>query len=91
MTSMIRSTVGVTGGVDTHGQSHHAAVIDRPKLEAVQPRLEFGGLADETVLYYVGVDELRCVGIVPRLYWCIVRPVGTGTRARAVHRPLELF
>jgi transposase len=29
MTSMTRTTVGVTGGVDTHGQSHHAAVIDR--------------------------------------------------------------
>jgi Transposase len=28
MTSMTRTTVGVTGGVDTHGQSHHAAVID---------------------------------------------------------------
>src|SRR4029450_713364 len=28
MTSMTRTTVGVIGGVDTHGQSHHAAVID---------------------------------------------------------------
>jgi hypothetical protein len=28
MTSMTRTTIGVTGGVDTHGQSHHAAVID---------------------------------------------------------------
>jgi hypothetical protein len=28
MTSMTRTTVGVTGGVDTYGQSHHAAVID---------------------------------------------------------------
>src|SRR5688500_18612737 len=28
MTSMTRTTVGVTGGVDTHGQSRHAAVID---------------------------------------------------------------
>src|SRR5215216_6793707 len=28
MTSMTRTTVGVTGGMDTHGQSHHAAVID---------------------------------------------------------------
>jgi transposase len=28
MASMTRTTVGVTGGVDTHGQSHHAAVID---------------------------------------------------------------
>ena len=28
MTSMTRTTVFVTGGVDTHGQSHHAAVID---------------------------------------------------------------
>ena len=28
MTSMTRTTVGVTGGVDTDGQSHHAAVID---------------------------------------------------------------
>src|SRR4029453_10442639 len=28
MTSMTRTTVGVTGGVDTHGQSHHAAVIE---------------------------------------------------------------
>src|SRR3954452_2609459 len=28
MTSMTRTTVGVTGGVDMHGQSHHAAVID---------------------------------------------------------------
>jgi hypothetical protein len=28
MTSMTRTTVGVTGGVDTHGHSHHAAVID---------------------------------------------------------------
>jgi hypothetical protein len=28
MTSMTRKTVGVTGGVDTHGQSHHGAVID---------------------------------------------------------------
>src|SRR5215212_2027998 len=28
MTSMTRTTVGVTGGVDTHGNSHHAAVID---------------------------------------------------------------
>ena len=28
MTSMTSTTVGVTGGVDTHGQSHHAAVID---------------------------------------------------------------
>ena len=28
MTRMTRTTVGVTGGVDTHGQSHHAAVID---------------------------------------------------------------
>ena len=28
MTSMTRTAVFVTGGVDTHGQSHHAAVID---------------------------------------------------------------
>ena len=28
MTSMTRTTVGVTGSVDTHRQSHHAAVID---------------------------------------------------------------
>ena len=28
MTSMTTATVGVIGGVDTHGQSHHAAVID---------------------------------------------------------------
>ena len=28
MTSMTRTTVGVTGGVDRHGHSHHAAVID---------------------------------------------------------------
>jgi transposase len=28
MTSMTTATVRVIGGVDTHGQSHHAAVID---------------------------------------------------------------
>jgi hypothetical protein len=28
MTSMATTAVFVTGGVDTHGQSHHAAVID---------------------------------------------------------------
>jgi hypothetical protein len=28
MTSMTRTAGGVTGGVDTHGQNHHAAVID---------------------------------------------------------------
>ena len=28
MTSMTAATVRVIGGVDTHGQSHHAAVID---------------------------------------------------------------
>jgi hypothetical protein len=35
MTSMTRTTVGVTGGVDTHGQSHHAAVIDHGVNSAI--------------------------------------------------------
>jgi len=28
MTSMSVMTPGVTGGIDTHGQTHHAAVLD---------------------------------------------------------------
>ena len=28
MTTMTTTTPGVTGGVDTHGQTHHAAVLD---------------------------------------------------------------
>jgi transposase len=28
MTSMTHTTPQITGGVDTHGQTHHAAVID---------------------------------------------------------------
>ena len=28
MTSMATTAVFVTGGVDTHGQTHHAAVLD---------------------------------------------------------------
>jgi len=28
MTTMANLTTAVTGGVDTHGQTHHAAVLD---------------------------------------------------------------
>lgn len=40
MTTMTNLTTAVTGGVDTHGQTHHAAVVDhvaRELYNALQP------------------------------------------------------
>jgi hypothetical protein len=61
---MTRTTVGVTGGVDTHGQSHHAAVIDhlgRQLGDREFPALPAG--YDALVEWLQGHGELDRVGV----------------------------
>jgi transposase len=79
MTSMTRTTVGVTGGVDTHGQSHHAAVIDH--LGRQLGHREFPA---SPVGYRALVEWLQSHGVVDR-----VGVEGTGTYGAALARHLR--
>src|SRR5215213_454373 len=79
MTSMTRTTVGVTGGVDTHGQSHHAAVIDHLGRHLGDRHFPaspagYGALAE----WLQGHGELDRVGVE-----------GTGTYGAALARHLR--
>ena len=69
MTSMTRITVGVTGGVDTHGHSHHAAVIDH-----LGRQLGDRAFPASPVGYRALVEWLQSHGVVDR-----VGVEGTGT------------
>jgi len=66
MTSMTRTAVFVTGGVDTHGQSHHAAVIDhlgRPLGDREFPASPAGyGALVEWLQGHGGVDRVGVEG-----------------------------
>jgi transposase len=79
MTSMTRTTVGVTGGVDTHRQSHHAAVIDH--LGRQLGDCEFPA---SPVGYGVLVEWLQGHGVVDR-----VGVEGTGTYGAGLARHLR--
>ena len=65
MTSMTRTTVGVTGGVDTHGHSHHAAVIDhlgRQLGDREFPASPVGRALVEWLQGHGGVDRVGAEG-----------------------------
>jgi hypothetical protein len=79
MISMTRTTVGVTGGVDTHGQSHHAAVIDH--LGRQLGDREFPA---SPVGYRALVEWLQGHGVVDR-----VGVEGTGTYGAGLARHLR--
>jgi transposase len=79
MTSMTRTTVGVTGGVDTHGQSHHAAVIDH-----VGRQLDDREFPASPVGYRALLEWLQGHGEVDR-----VGVEGTGTYGAALARHLR--
>ena len=79
MTSMTRTTVGVTGGVDTHGHSHHAAVIDH-----VGRQLGDREFPASPVGYRALVEWLQGHGVVDR-----VGVEGTGTYGAALTRHLR--
>jgi len=79
MTTMTTTTPGVTGGVDTHGQTHHAAVLDhlgRPLGDREFPTTPSGYRA---LLDWVGSHgKLERVGVE-----------GTGTYGAALARQLR--
>jgi transposase len=79
MTSMTRTTVDVTGGVDTHGHSHHAAVIDH--LGRQLGDREFPA---SPVGYRALVEWLQSHGVVDR-----VGVEGTGTYGVGLTRHLR--
>jgi transposase len=79
MTSMTRTTVGVTGGVDTHGQSHHAAVIDH-----IGRQLGDREFPASPVGYRALVEWLQGHGVVDR-----VGVEGTGTYGAGLARQLR--
>jgi transposase len=79
LTSMIATTGPVTGGVDTHGDTHHAAVLDelgRRLSDREFPTTPSGYCALLTWLR--GHGELDCVGVE-----------GTGTYGAALSRYLR--
>ena len=79
MTSMTRTTVGVTGSVDTHGQSHYAAVIHH--LGRQLGDREFPA---SPVGYGALVEWLQGHGVVDR-----VGVEGTGTDGAGLARHLR--
>jgi hypothetical protein len=79
MTSMTRTAVFVTGGVDTHGQSHHAAVIDH-----VGRQLGDREFPASPVGYRAVVEWLHGYGGVDR-----VGVAGTGTDGAGLARHLR--
>lgn len=79
MTSMTRITVGVTGGVDRHGHSHHAAVIDH-----LGRQLGDRAFPASPVSYRALVEWLQSHGVVDR-----VGVEGTGTYGVGLTRHLR--
>jgi transposase len=79
MTSMTTATVRVIGGVDTHGQSHHAAVID-----GVGRQLDDREFPASPAGYGALLEWLRGYGELDR-----VGVEGTGTYGVALTRHLR--
>jgi transposase len=79
MTSMTTAMVGVIGGVDTHGQSHHAAVID-----GVGRQLDDREFPASPAGYGALLEWLRGYGELDR-----VGVEGTGTYGAAFTRHLR--
>lgn len=79
MTSMTTATVRVIGGVDTHGQSHHAAVID-----GVGRQLDDREFPASPAGYGALLEWLRGYGELDR-----IGVEGTGTYGAALTRHLR--
>jgi len=79
MTTMTTTTPGVTGGVDTHGQTHHAAVLDHLGRQLGDREFPTTPSGYRSLLDWVAShDQLERVGVE-----------GTGTYGAALARQLH--
>lgn len=79
MTTMTTATPGVTGGVDTHGQTHHAAVLDHLGRQLADREFPTTPTGYRSLLAWMaGHGRLERVGVE-----------GTGTYGAALTRQLR--
>lgn len=79
MTTMTSATPGVTGGVDTHGQTHHAAALDHLGRQLGDQEFPTTPAAYRALLSWLsGHGSLERVGVE-----------GTGTYGAALSRHLR--